>query len=161
MRAVRKVTSVFTSRVRRKVAFAICVPLVMIAALAAAPTAVSAATSSTAAVSATTAAAAASVCGNPPLAIENSYFYRCTPTAWVGIKCSTYNNNAGTSFNVIYSENTCIYRVWLHQYKYPQWQSSGWSYCIDPVQYPGIYVPTPSQYAHPENIYISTNESAC
>jgi hypothetical protein len=62
---------------------------------------------------------------------------------------------------VIYSENTCIYRVWLHQYKYPQWQSSGWSYCIDPVQYPGIYVPTPSKYAHPENIYISTNESAC
>jgi hypothetical protein len=105
---------------------------------------------------ATSASASASACdtfGDPYPA-----FWRCTGTSWVSIGCSPSENNAGTEFNVLSEGNDCIYRVWLHQYTYPKYESSGWTACIAPGAY---YNVIPAQYQHPENIQISSNETFC
>jgi hypothetical protein len=88
-------------------------------------------------------------------------FYRCTGTSpssqWVGSSCAAGNYNAGTQFNVYIAFNTCDTRVWLHEYPYPEWESSGWTVCATI----GVSDDIDPQYQHPENIYVSTNYSQC
>ena len=102
-------------------------------------------------------------CGSstPPNHIQ---FFRCTTNSQAGSlvagDCNigqNYNvNNA--SFNVYAAYNYCPVRVWLHQAT--NWSHSGWSYCINPEDL-GPYQETSAQYQHPDNIYISSNESGC
>jgi len=89
-------------------------------------------------------------------------FYRCTSTspngAWRGTPCmagANYNATNGP-FNVYVGQNQCTVRVWLHQFT--NWEgNNGWAYCISPNT--GVLIP--SWAVNPNNIYVSTNRSAC
>jgi hypothetical protein len=93
-----------------------------------------------------------------------SGFQRCTSTSpngvWRGLACTIGENYNGTNgpFNVIAAINYCDYRVWLHQYAWPDWQNGGWTYCVAPHE--SDYV-IPSWAMHPLNIYVSTNTAFC
>lgn len=158
MHVSRKIVSRLGGRVRRGIAISIFTASIAASAFVVAPAA--SATPTSAKVAPAAVAPAASVCANQPIAPTG--FWRCTPTAWVVIGCNPDNHNAGTGdvFNVIYSDNYCNYRVWLHQYTSPN-DGTGWAYCITPVTGISDYEPTPPQYAHPENIEIVNNTSAC
>lgn len=55
--------------------------------------------------------------------------------------------------NIYYVSNSCINRVWFHEYA----DGSGWSYCISP--HAGVYIP--GQYQWPKDVFISGNTAAC
>ena len=89
-------------------------------------------------------------------------FYRCTSTspngAWRGTPCTPGANYNATSgpFNVYVGQNQCTVRVWLHEFT--NWEGgNGWAYCISPNT--GVLVP--GSAVNPNNIYVSTNRSAC
>lgn len=92
-------------------------------------------------------------------------FFRCTTTSPTGplvaglcIIGQNYNvSNA--PFNVYAAKNYCAARVWLHQQT--NWSQGGWSYCIDPPEMQDPYQQIPPQFQHPDNIYISSNDTPC
>lgn len=164
MRATRRIGSALLSGAYRKALLAIGASLITVAAVAAFPAAASATSASPAAVSATAvhqsvSVSVPSICYDPPNAGE--VFERCTGTTWGGISCGQNANYNGTNgpWNVLAAHNGCFVRVWLHQddWNGSNW-GSGWTYCIAPGAYDTI---VPSAYAHPLNIYVSSNSSSC
>ena len=165
MLTFRNIASALMCRIRKRTAFAMCASLITVAAFAAVPAAASAAVTSPAAVSATTASSATdsgvTFCANtpPPPGLD---FWRCNGTAWVGIPCSNPgDSNADTNFTVIYAENNCNWRAWLHQYTSPQDATQGWSTCINPTTVPTPFQEIPSNYQDPENIQITSVTAPC
>ena len=53
--------------------------------------------------------------------------------------------------------NGCGARVWLHQYTYPQYTTTGWAYCVSP----GATADIPADYQAAQNLQITANSSAC
>ena len=155
--------SAFMSRTKRAL-LAIAGAVAIITAFAVPATPASATVTHTSAAAITSASAVVVPCGSstPPNHIQ---FFRCTTNSQTGSlvagDCNigqNYNvNNA--PFNVYAAYNYCLVRVWLHQQT--NWSQGGWSYCINPPDVFGPYQQTPPQFQHPDNIYISSNESAC
>ncbi len=87
-------------------------------------------------------------------------FWRCTggyPTSkWVGSSCTPGEYNAGTNYTIWGAINHCGTRVWLHQLKYPEDQTSGWAMCIPRVSSWNFGVGL-----SPQNIMVSTNSAGC
>jgi hypothetical protein len=77
-------------------------------------------------------------------------------------KNGSYACNQGSNYNspaipITSAENECGVRVWLHQDPYPQYQTSGWAYCVNRGGPHSI----PLDRSNPQNIYISKNTSPC
>jgi hypothetical protein len=53
--------------------------------------------------------------------------------------------------------NGCVGRVWLHEFPYPEFTTSGWAYCVSP----GATVDIPADDDAPQNVQVTTNTSAC
>lgn len=87
-------------------------------------------------------------------------FWRCTggsaTSRFVGSSCNQGEYNAGTNYNVWGAINLCGTRVWLHQFKYPKDQTSGWSICIAPLTATVFSVGET-----PQNIMVSANTASC
>jgi hypothetical protein len=141
----------------RRTAIAIATAICMGAAFTAATTAPASARS----VQTSTQSAATGDCSDGNGIGSSGLFYRCTGTSpsseWVGSSCGEGNYNAGSEYNVYIAFNTCDTRVWLHQFPYPKDENSGWSFCATI----GISDQMPSEYQHPENIFVSANSSQC
>ena len=79
-----------------------------------------------------------------------------------GVANGHYACNRGANYNfpaipITSALNECGVRVWLHQYTYPQYLTSGWAYCVNPGGPHGI----PADRSNPRNIQISSNTNPC
>jgi hypothetical protein len=106
---------------------------------------------------AVTVTSSVSPCGAFPA--TGASIWRCNGTSWLGISCSSAeNNDTGSPFNVYQAVNQCGDRVWLHQDTFHADAKAGWFYCISP----GATVNSiPAAYQHPANIQVSPNPAAC
>jgi hypothetical protein len=78
-----------------------------------------------------------------------------TYTFYQGANPPTEYGASGTPWTEY--DNWIGYRVWIHQYAYPNW-SEGWGLCIDPNGGPD---PIPGWAEDPQDVYVSTNSSDC
>jgi hypothetical protein len=175
VRISRNIASALICRIRRRAAFTVSASFITAAVFAAVPATASTATTSPAAVSATTTPSAAVSAAAASPAVESGAafcadtppppgldFWRCDGTTWVGISCSNpSDNNADTNFTVIYAENNCNWRTWLHQYTSPLDGTEGWSFCISPTTVPVPFQELPAANQDPENIQVTSNETPC
>lgn len=87
-------------------------------------------------------------------------FWRCTGSSassrFVGSSCNQGQYNAGTNYNVWGAINLCPTRVWLHQLKFPAYQSGGYAICVGPG-FAGQF----SVGEFPQNIMVSSNRANC
>jgi hypothetical protein len=83
-------------------------------------------------------------------------------TYYNGFTNGHYECTLGTNYNnptipITSALNQCGVRVWLHQYTYPQYKTSGWAYCVNP----GGPYSIPATRSKPQNIQISSNSNPC